>query len=57
VSDDDKIVEVVEGKNLGDRKTGSLPVKRWAGYPIANREYLGEVYNGGECKERMVLPL
>lgn len=40
MSDDDNIGEVVDGKNLGNRKAGSLPVERRAGHPIADREYL-----------------
>lgn len=40
MSDDDNAVEVVDGKDLRDRKTGSLTVERGASYSVANREYL-----------------
>lgn len=35
-----KLIEVVRSKDLRDRETGGLSVKRGASYPIADWEYL-----------------
>ena len=62
MSDDNNSIKVVCIEDLRDCETGTLPVKRGAGYSIANREYLaggltaGRTRGSGYTTSMMMIP-
>lgn len=52
VSDDYNLIEVVCSKDLRDRETGGLSIKRGASYSITDWEHLAESLTIGKCTQK-----